>query len=335
MAELAFSRLSETTKAEVMKFLDGKRIEDAANWMDEIRSDHSYDYLKPFHYINIDKGEKFNPASTGNIYSEINRIRHDLQSLDKLKDEEVKTDLLELMHLVGDIHQPLHCGYGIDKGGNTVQVSFFGTGSNIHKVWDSEMIDYKKLSLQEVLGSKLYTPEEIAAIKNAGIEAWVDESRSYLDNCYAFRGNKIDEDYVDANIAIIESRLYKAGIRLAALLEMYFGNTNRTPSFAHAQAEVREINVNDAGSYTGQTVRVCAMVYGTKELKSGMTFINLGAAYPSSPLTLVIYGDDSGNFKEKPSTYYDGKRICVTGKVSDYKGKPQIVVHREDEIQVK
>lgn len=335
VAEVAFSRLSETTKAEVMKFLDGKSIEDAANWMDEIRSDHTYDYLKPFHYINIDKGEKFNPASTGNIYSEINRIKNDLKSLDKLKDNEVKIDLLELFHLVGDVHQPLHCGYGSDKGGNTVQVSFFGSGSNIHKVWDSEMIDYKKLTLQDVLGSNHYTTDQIAGIKKASVESWINESRSYLDNCYTFKSNKIDDDYVNANIAIVESQIYKAGIRLAALLEMYFGKTTRTPSFTHAQVEVKEINVNDVGSYIGQTVKVCATVYGTKELKSGMTFINLAAAYPNSPLTLVIYGDDSGNFKEKPSIYYDGKRICVTGKVSDYKGKNQIVIHKEDEIQVK
>ena len=335
VAEVAFNQLSESTKTEVMKFLDGKSIEDAANWMDEVRSDHAYDYLKPLHYINIDKGEQFNPSSAGNIYSEINRIENDLKNMDKLKDDEVKLDLLELMHLVGDIHQPLHCGYGSDKGGNTVQVSFFGTGSNIHKVWDSEMIDYKKVTLQDVLKSNQLRPEQIASIIKVPLSGWVNESRGYLDNCYSFKGNKIDEAYLDANIGIVESQIYKAGIRLAGLLELYFGKTNRTPSFAHAQVEAKEINVNDASSNIGQTVKVCAMVYGTKELKNGMTFINLGAAYPNSPLTLVIYGDDKSNFKQNPSSYYDGKRVCLTGKVSDYKGKAQIVIHREEEIQVK
>ncbi len=300
VVEVAFSQLNETTKTEVMKFLDGKSIEDAANWMDEIRSDHAYDYLKPLHYINIDKGEQFNPSSTGNIYSEINRILTDFKSMDKLKDEEIKLDLLELMHLVGDIHQPLHCGYGSDKGGNTVQVSFFGKGSNIHKVWDSEMIDYKKVTLQDVLKSNQLRSEQIAAIIKVPLSGWVNESRGYLDNCYSFKGNKIDEAYVDANISIVERQLYKAGIRLAGLMELYFGKTNRTPSFAHARVDVKEINVNDASSNIGQTVKVCAMVYGTKELKSGMTFINLGAAYPNSPLTLVIYGDDMSNFKQNP-----------------------------------
>ena len=306
VAEVAFSQLNESTKTEVMKFLDGKSIEDAANWMDEIRSDHTYDYLKPLHYINIDKGEQFNPSSTENIYSEINRILTDFKSMDKLRDEQIQFDLLELMHLFGDIHQPLHCGYGSDKGGNTVQVSFLGTGSNIHKVWDSEMIDYKKVTLQDVLQSNHYTSEQIASIKKAPVEAWIKESRSYLDNCYAFKSNKIDDAYVNANIGIVESQIDKAGIRLAALLEEYFGKITRTPSFAHVQVDVKEINVNDASSNIGQTVKVCSMVYGTKELKSGMTFINLGSAYPNSPLTLVIYGDDMSNFKQNPSSYYDG-----------------------------
>ena len=335
VAEVAFNHLSESTKAEVMKFLDGKSIQDAANWMDEIKSDHAYDNLKPLHYINIEKGEQLNPASSGNIYSEINRIENDLKGMDKLKDEQIQTDLLELMHLVGDIHQPLHCGYASDKGGNTVQVSFFGTGSNLHKLWDSEMIDDKKLTLQDILQSNHFTAEQIASIKNTSIESWINESRGYLDNCYAFKSNKIDETYVNANIGIVESQIYKAGIRLAALLEMYFGKTTRTPSFVHEKVVVKEISASDASSYIGQTVKVCSMVYGTKELKSGMTFINLGAAYPNSPLTIVIFGDDLSNFKKNPASYYDGKRVCITGKVTDYKGKAQIVIHREDEVLVK
>ena len=311
VAEVAFSQLNESTKTEVMKFLDGKSIKDAANWMDEVRSDHTYDYLKPLHYVNIDKGEQFNPSATGNIYSEINRILTDFKSMDKMKDEQIQLDLLELMHLVGDIHQPLHCGYGSDKGGNTVQVSFFGKGSNIHKVWDSEMIDYKKLTLQDVLNSNHYTPEQLANIKKASVESWIKESRSYLDNCYAFKKNKIDDAYVNANIGIVESQIDKAGIRLAELLEEYFGKTTRTPVFNHAQRDVKEINANDASSYIGKTVKVCSLVYGTKELNSGMTFINLGAAYPNAPLTLVIYADDRNNFKNNPSRYYDEKKVCV------------------------
>jgi hypothetical protein len=335
VAEVAFSQLNESTKAEVMKFLDGKSIEDAANWMDEIKSEHTYDYLRPLHYLNIEKGETFNPSSTGNIHSEINRIDADLKVMDKLKDEQIQTDLLELMHLVGDIHQPLHCGYASDKGGNTVQISFLGTGSNLHKLWDSEMIDYKKLTLENILQSNQFTSEQVANIKKAPVESWVTESRGYLDNCYSFKSKKIDAAYVNDNIGIVESQLYKAGVRLAALLETYFSKTTRTPSFIHEKVEVKEINVNDASSYIGQTVKVCALVYGTKELNSGMTFINLGAAYPNSPLTLVIYGDDKSNFKQNPAKYYDGKKICLTGKVSEYKGKSQIVVHREEEIQAK
>ena len=65
-----------------------------------------------------------------NIVNELNKVIGELGKAETLTDANIQTDLLILLHLIGDLHQPLHDGYGIDKGGNTVQVSFMGKGSN-------------------------------------------------------------------------------------------------------------------------------------------------------------------------------------------------------------
>ena len=57
-----------------------------------------------------------------------------------------------------------------------------------------------------------------------------------------------------------------------------------------------------------------------------MTLLNLGGNYPNQLLTIMIPGKDRDKFKEKPEEVYKGKAVCVTGKIVDYKGKPEIVV---------
>jgi hypothetical protein len=79
-------------------------------------------------------------------------------------------------------------------------------------------------------------------------------------------------------------------------------------------------------------------VYGTKYLttaKNAPTFIDIGAAYPNSPLTLVIWQDIRNTFSYAPDTYLDGKNICITGELQLYKGRPEIIVQKESDIEVK
>jgi DNA/RNA endonuclease YhcR with UshA esterase domain len=146
---------------------------------------------------------------------------------------------------------------------------------------------------------------------------------------------------VDANYPIVKMQILKAGLRLASVLEHYFKDATYVAStkkeVAGDDTEVSvSIDVTKAKEYEGKLVYTCAKVYGTKVLESnGMTFLNLGAEYPNSPLTIVIYSDSLGNFNNKPSDYYKGKNICVSGKIKIYKGKPEIIVKSMDSIIVK
>ena len=78
---------------------------------------------------------------------------------------------------------------------------------------------------------------------------------------------------------------------------------------------------------------VCSKVFGVKSLEK-MTYINLGKAYPGSSLTIVIFADNLSAFKDSPSSLYDGKQICVTVNLQDYKGKTEIIVTKPDDISI-
>lgn len=348
VAEVAFKYMDAKTKQNVLSYLNGMSIEDASNWMDEMRSDSKFDYMKPYHYVNFERGSAIKELDGDNIINTLNQTLKDLDNIKAISNDEIRLRLFYLFHLIGDLHQPLHVGYGEDKGGNTVQVSFFGRGSNLHKMWDSEIIEYKALTLDQVLQINNYKPSELSALKSINVISWVQDSRGYLKGAYNLVGNKISDEYIDANYPIIKQQILKAGLRLASVLEHYFkdveykqdiktvANTKASSTSSDVIEGSSEIDVTMAAEYEGKLVHICSKVYSTKVLDSnGMTFLNLGADYPNSPLTIVIYSDSLGNFDSKPDEYYKGKNICISGKVKMYKGKAEIIANTQHAIEVK
>lgn len=222
VAEVAFNYLDENTKKIVLQYLDGMTIEEASTWMDDIKSDHSFDYMKPLHYINADKGANILLNNGDNIIGKLTKTINELKSYKSLSKEDVKTKICILFHLIGDLHQPLHVGYGDDKGGNTFQINFSGRGTNLHSFYDSGIIEYKGLTLQQCLKSKSYSQSEITDIEELNIINWANQSRSYLNTIYNTDGHKVDEIYIDKNYLIIQDQILKAGIRLSSLLKVIF-----------------------------------------------------------------------------------------------------------------
>lgn len=340
VAEIAMQHLEPAVKANVLQYLDGTTPEEASVWMDEMRSDDSYNYMKPWHYINVEKGENYQPNQEPNIMNELDKVMHELGEKNKLSNEQARTDLMILFHLMGDLHQPLHVGYGADKGGNTIQLAFIGHPTNLHHVWDDEIIQDQHIQLDECLKlSQSYSAEQLKAIQNIDLPEWMKGSRSLLDLVYSFNGHKAGEDYAQKMKPVIEQQLAYAGIRLASVLNACFRTSSyqpeKTPKTVAAAPQV--IHPEEAKDHIGETETVCGKVYGGKYLDQSNgtpTLINMGAAYPNSPFTFVIFGDDRSAFDYKPERYLDGKKICVTGKIKDYKGKPEIIVSREDQIKV-
>lgn len=101
--------------------------------------------------------------------------------------------------------------------------------------------------------------------------------------------------------------------------------------FAKSQTMVL---AKDAGQYLGKTVTICDSVYSAKALDK-LTLINLGGAFPKELVTIVINKEDVAKFTSEPLSMFLGNNICVTGVVSDFKGKKQIVVTDPKQIIVK
>ncbi|MCP9752901.1 hypothetical protein [Ferruginibacter sp. HRS2-29] len=98
------------------------------------------------------------------------------------------------------------------------------------------------------------------------------------------------------------------------------------------------IPIDSIASYMGKKVTICSKVFGSKYFENSKrqpTFLNVGAAYPGNPLTVVVFGEDRKNFPEAPEKMYHQKEICVTGELIEYKGKPEIIVNSPEQIVIK
>ena len=205
-----------------MSYLDGMTIEEAANWMDNIKDDRSYDYMKPWHYANFAEGKAAEIFEGANIMYQLHQTLKALKDKDKLSKAEIKLKILYLFHLIGDLHQPLHVGYGRDKGGNTVQLNYKGKGTNLHSFWDSGIIYYQSISLPDCLIAQTYSATEVKDLQKIDLVAWGNDSRNLLGAVYDYKQAKVSDDYVSQSGVLIEKQIQKAGIRLAGVLETLF-----------------------------------------------------------------------------------------------------------------
>lgn len=118
VAEIAFRYLDSADKEKIRTYLDGMSLMDAANWLDEVRSDPNYSNTAPWHYVDFPKGTSYMPTDQPNIVNALSNAIKELDTKTDLSSEQIKFDLLCIIHLSGDIMQPLHVGYPEDKGGN-------------------------------------------------------------------------------------------------------------------------------------------------------------------------------------------------------------------------
>ncbi|MBN8702739.1 MAG: S1/P1 nuclease [Bacteroidetes bacterium] len=201
----------------VNKYLGTMSWEEASVWMDEMRSNSTYDYMKPWHYANEEKGKNYEKQKGENIVNKLEEV------ISELKKKPSKTDLLILFHLMGDIHQPLHCGYAEDKGGNTVQLQFFGKGTNLHKVWDSEIIEKGKVTTEGCIKAlKIKSKEDISFYTNGGAAYWFNDSRRNLELAYDLPNPTESQKYLELNKPFVELSIGKGGLQLAQVLNEIF-----------------------------------------------------------------------------------------------------------------
>ena len=121
---IAEKHLSKKAKKQVDKILKDETVAEVANYMDFIRSDKTYKHMDPWHYCTLPDGKTYAEAGTpeeGDAIVAIEKFTEELKTKQFTEGDEAFT-LKLLIHLIGDIHQPLHVGNGEDKGGNDVKL---------------------------------------------------------------------------------------------------------------------------------------------------------------------------------------------------------------------
>ena len=234
VCEIAWQELAPSTKAAIEDLLDGEErsFVDTCVWADEIKADRKYDWARPHHYINVQPGAaaidlgRDCPPSPGCVVRAIDRHIGSLR--DPLAAKPDRLEALKFLgHFVADVHQPLHAAHEKDRGGNDIRVQFFGRTTNLHKVWDGEMLNRTGTPWNEMARTLhgQITPENRTRWRGKQPVDWTYESFQLAEGC-AYRkpsyGWKLGQDYVLSRLPTLQRQLGKAGIRLAETLNAVF-----------------------------------------------------------------------------------------------------------------
>jgi len=225
---IAEHHITDKTAAELDRVIGNESLAVAAVWMDDIRSDDSYDYTSTWHWVTIPEGmtyEETEKNPDGDILGQLETLIAELKE-DGLTPKEEHDKLKMVIHMVGDIHQPLHVGNGEDRGGNSVRVQWMGDNSNLHRVWDSDMIESRQMSYTEISDNiDVIDAETVEEWQSASVRDWAYESMDIRDTVYNLPdNNRIGYEYRYANYDFVKERLVKAGIRLAGVLNDIYDN---------------------------------------------------------------------------------------------------------------
>lgn len=230
--QIADSYLTPKARAAIKAILGNESIAITSNWADFIKSDPNYNYLSTWHYSDMDKSytypelqEYLNHDTNVDAYTKLQFLISELKKKNLTKENKLLY-LRMLIHIVEDVHQPLHVGHTEDKGGNDVKVTWFNNPTNLHSVWDSQLIEFQQLSYTEYTASINHTTTaQRAEWQKAPISEWLFESNQIADKIYSEvkTGDTINTyKYNFGHIDIVNQQLLKAGVRLAGILNQLF-----------------------------------------------------------------------------------------------------------------
>jgi len=225
---IAQEHLSRNARKRVSEIFEGKSMVYWANWMDQASHTREYDYTKTWHYRDVDAGEDFDTApvnESGDVLTAIDAQIAALKSGGLNRTQEAVA-LRMLIHLVGDLHCPMHMAHRSDKGGNMFQLSFFGKGSNLHSVWDSGLLEraHGWTYSEWVTELDISDRKEISTITDGTPLDWGRETYRITEEIYRRTpaGADLSYGYVAEWTPTAERQLLYGGIRLAYLLNGIF-----------------------------------------------------------------------------------------------------------------
>jgi len=232
VGQIAESHLTKKARREVFKILGTESMAMVSNLADFVKSDATYNYMYNWHFINFKEGltedaiEAYLAKDTAtDAYTKINFLTAGLKDKSTTPDNKVFY-LKVLIHLVGDIHQPMHTGRPDDLGGNKVKVFWFNESKNLHQVWDDQLILFQQLSYTEYATAINHiTKEDKKILQQQPVSKWVYQSYQLAERIYTETkpDQKLDYKYNFNFVAPLNQQLLRGGVHLAGLLNEIFG----------------------------------------------------------------------------------------------------------------
>lgn len=226
---IAEKHLTPRAAAAVDSILEGRSMVYWGNWLDNASHTADYAYAKTWHYANVDADQTYDTRRHAPDGDAVTALRHTIGVLAGNREWSEGSPALALkmlIHIMGDIHQPLHMGHATDLGGNLVKVKFFGDEMNLHSVWDGSLPEaarrWSYSEWQEQIDRA--TPAEQLVIISGNIDDWARQSVAVASDIYAEtpQGKEISYNEVARWTPVIEDQLLRGGLRLAHVLNLIF-----------------------------------------------------------------------------------------------------------------
>lgn len=233
VAQIADSYLTNKARKQIAMILGNESMAMTSNWPDFIKSDPSYNYLGNWHYINLKAGlsesdiQNYLQQDTAtDAYTKINFLVSQLKNKE-LEQSKKLMYLRLLIHIVGDIHQPMHVGRFEDLGGNKIKVLWFNEPANLHSIWDEKLIDYQQLSYTEYVTAINHTTKsQRLDWQKQPVSQWIIDSYQIAQQLYGEirePDQKLSYRYNFDHVQTLNNQLLKGGVHLAGLLNEIFG----------------------------------------------------------------------------------------------------------------
>ncbi len=233
VGQIAENHLNNKARLAIRDILGNESIAMSANYADFIKSDSTYKYLDSWHYINFEPGLSYaglqaylQTDTTIDAYTKMQFLIAELKKKNLGQDKKVFY-LKLLIHFAGDVHQPMHSTATGDRGGNDLKVKWAGQPSNLHRVWDSDLIESQQLSYTEYAASLDHvTSAQKKLLQSEPISKWLYDSYTISAALRAEitqPDQKLGYAYTYKHLATVNQRMLEAGIHLAGLLNEIFG----------------------------------------------------------------------------------------------------------------
>ncbi|MEZ0392588.1 MAG: S1/P1 nuclease [Pseudobdellovibrionaceae bacterium] len=261
IASVAEKLLAPSVKIELRKYFPaGENLADSAYWADSLKANPAlWGHTTSYHFEQIPDGKTYfqslkiqsaEERKKGGTVEALIEAQNVFLSATPAAE---KTNALKfLIHFVGDIHQPLHSGRPEDNGGNKIPVNWHGTQTNLHSVWDTLLINEAYNEAMQIRESKSFTDETYAEFliekfsnssspqNKDDFEAWLKESMALRKDAYVYK-DESEKQYTQRFTHVVDAQIYKAGVRLAAVLTRLTKGQTPTATQMNLQTAIEKI----------------------------------------------------------------------------------------------